>query len=67
MAALSNGQPFFRVHAFPFRMSDERMDDLEESGKWFAFWSNLKEGYDYFDFLGRPPNVTVVDGAYHFE
>lgn len=67
VAALQNGQSFFRVHSFPFRMSDERMDSLDEEGEWFAFWSNLKEGYDYFEFLHRPPNVTVIDGKYHFQ
>ena len=67
VAALGNGQSFFRVHAFPFRMSDDRMDDIDESAKWFDFWANLKEGYDYFDLLGRPPDVTVVDGKYQFE
>lgn len=67
VAAFHNGQSFFRVHAFPFRMTDEHMDSLPEDGEWFEFWSNLKEGYDYFEFLHRPPNVTVVDGKYHFE
>ncbi|MCB1231000.1 MAG: murein L,D-transpeptidase [Verrucomicrobiae bacterium] len=67
-AALDNGQEYFRVHAFPFRMTDDKMDTLKEDAKWFEFWSNLKEGYDYFEFLHRPPNVTVsADGKYHFE
>ena len=65
-AALRGGQAFFRVHAFPFRMSDERMDSLKTDGEWFDFWANLKEGYDYFEFLKRPPNVTVAEGKYRF-
>ncbi|MCB1062945.1 MAG: murein L,D-transpeptidase [Verrucomicrobiae bacterium] len=66
-AALENGQPFFRVNAFPFRMTDEKMDTLKEDAKWFEFWANLKEGYDYFEFLGRPPDASVVDGKYKFK
>ena len=66
-AALENGQKLFRVHAFPFRMTDERMDQLDEDGKWFEFWANLKEGYDFFEMLQQPPNVTVEDGKYGFE
>lgn len=66
-AAFEKGQKLFRVHAFPFRMTDERMDQLDEDGKWFEFWSNLKEGYDFFEMLQVPPNVTVADGKYCFE
>lgn len=65
-AALDHGQPYFRVHAFPFRMTDEHMDTIPEDAEWFDFWANLKEGYDYFEFLHRPPEVTVVDDRYHF-
>lgn len=66
-AALREGAPFFRVHVFPYRMTDERMDTLGERAEWFEFWANLKEGYDYFEFVKRPPNVTVADGKYQFE
>lgn len=67
-AALAGGQDFFRVHAFPFRMTDEKMDTLKEDAKWFDFWANLKEGYDYFEFLHRPPEVTVSpEGNYQFQ
>ncbi len=67
-AALDGGQAFFRVHAFPFRMTDEKMDTLKEDAKWFDFWSNLKEGYDYFEFLHRPPDVSLTpEGKYQFQ
>ncbi len=66
-AALRNRQSFFRVHAFPFRMIDGNMRKHEDS-KWYTFWENLKEGYDYF---GRhaniPPNVEAKDQKYVFE
>ncbi|PLX76608.1 MAG: 2-dehydro-3-deoxyphosphooctonate aldolase [Desulfuromonas sp.] len=65
-AALRNGQPFFRVHIFPFRMTEENMARHEES-KWFSFWQNLKKGYDFFSESKRPPNVVVLNGNYSFE
>lgn len=65
-AALSAGQPFFRVHAFPFKLDTERLKK-ETSNKWYTFWLNLKEGYDYFNTHQRPPNVKVIKGRYVFE
>jgi murein L,D-transpeptidase YafK len=63
--ALKNGQPFFRVHAFPFRMTDKRMADAA-GNKWEDFWKNLKEGYDFFERGKTPPEVTVSEGRYVF-
>lgn len=65
-AALENGQPYFRVHAFPFKLSDENLNKHRED-QWFDFWKNLQEGYQHFELYGVPPNVTVRDGRYHFE
>jgi murein L,D-transpeptidase YafK len=63
--ALRAGQPFFRVHIFPFRMTNERMQKRRKS-KWRGFWNNLKEGYDWFEMTGRPPNVLIDSGRYVF-
>ena len=57
-AALQNGQRFFRVHCFPFRMTEANMKRYGKS-KWISEWGNLKEGYDWFEKTKRPPNVTV--------
>ncbi|MHB2149699.1 L,D-transpeptidase family protein [Calditrichota bacterium LG25] len=65
-AALRNGQPFFRVHIFPFRMTKENMERYRNS-RWIEFWQNLKEGYDYFERRHAPPNVVVRNGRYVFE
>jgi murein L,D-transpeptidase YafK len=66
-AALRNGQKFFRVHCFPFRMSTERLGKLsKEETKWAAFWANLKGGFDYFEAHRVPPNVTVKEKRYRF-
>lgn len=64
--ALRNGQPFFRVHIFPFRMTDRNMKKHEGS-KWYDFWKNLKEGYDMFEAEKKPPNVTVKNKRYACE
>lgn len=63
--ALKNGQPYFRVHSFPFRLSKERLDQ-EKSNPNHAFWTNLKEGYDWFETNKTPPNITVKDKTYGF-
>jgi len=65
-AALRNGQEFFRVHIFPFRMTAENMKRHDKS-KWYTFWENLKEGYDIFEHNSHiPPNVEVVNKRYVF-
>lgn len=65
-AALKNGQPFFRVHAFPFIMTEEKMKEYEGS-RWYPFWANLKEGYDIFEESKVPPDVEVRGGKYVFD
>jgi murein L,D-transpeptidase YafK len=64
-AALDGGQPFFRVHAFPFRMTKENMS-LNERHHWIDFWWNLKQGYDWFELHEIPPNVEQRGGQYVF-
>lgn len=64
--ALRNGQKFFRVHIFPFRMTEENMVRHRNS-KWIEFWKNLKTGYDYFEKSWSPPNVEVENKVYTFE
>ncbi len=65
MAAFEGGQPFFRVHAFPFRMTEEAMRAHREH-RWFDFWQNLATGYDWFEREGRPPDAAVADRRYRF-
>jgi murein L,D-transpeptidase YafK len=65
-AALQNGQAFFRIHLFPFRMSEERMKRAVDD-PCFAFWTNIKEGYDFFEKNGIPANALVSDKKYIFE
>jgi len=64
-AALESGQRFFRVHAFPFRMTVKNLQHHKDS-EWLEYWKNLKTGYDLFEETRQPPNVTVVDKKYFF-
>jgi len=64
-AALMNGQRFFRVHAFPFRMTEANVKRHAKS-KWLAEWQNLKRGYDWLEKTNRPPNVNVDGKRYSF-
>ncbi|MBX2857862.1 MAG: murein L,D-transpeptidase [Cellvibrionaceae bacterium] len=65
VAALKSGQPFFRVHSFPFKLESQILSKYK-SNQWYSFWLNLKEGYDYFNKNKRPPNVEVSGGKYIF-
>ena len=64
-AALTAMQNIVRVHIFPFAMTNAKLAQYADH-PWHAFWSNLKEGYDYFEQHGRPPNVEVANRRYVF-
>jgi murein L,D-transpeptidase YafK len=63
VAAHAGGQKFFRVHIFPFRMTDKRMA-VAVGQRWEDFWKNLKEGYDAFEKDGTPPEIGVENQRY---
>lgn len=65
-AALRNGQRFFRVHCFPFRMKKFNLQRYANS-EWYGFWKNLKTGHDFFERTGMPPNVLVKNKEYVFK
>ena len=60
-----HGEHHFPVHAFPFRMTKENMA-AHKAHKWYKFWRNLKQGYDYFEKHKRPPVVGVKAKRYVF-
>jgi murein L,D-transpeptidase YafK len=62
-AAHAGGQPFFRVHIFPFRLSDARLAAVAGQ-PWEDFWKNLKDGYDAFETHGTPPEIGVENQRY---
>ena len=63
--AFAGGQRAFQVHAFPFRMTAENMARNRNS-EHFAFWQNLKNGYDHFQITRKPPHVEVCNRTYIF-
>lgn len=63
--ALDGGQPFVRVHVFPFEMSAENLAKVSDNPN-LPFWKNLKDGWDWFENNRRPPDVSVVNKTYHF-
>jgi len=63
--ALAGGQAFFRVHVFPFYMTESNMK-IYSKNKNIEFWKNLKDGFDYFNSNKKPPNVNVRNGKYVF-
>ena len=63
--ALEAGQPFVRVHAFPFRLSLSALEN-KRNHRWYDFWLNLKTGHVYFETHKIPPNSEVSGGKYVF-
>ena len=64
--ALGGGQGAFQVQAFPFRMTPENMAK-NRSDPNFAFWTDLKQGYDIFQVTRRQPKVSYCGGRYVFD
>jgi len=63
--ALKGGQPFMRVHVFPFPMTEENISAHKDNAN-IEFWRNLKTGWDWFERKSRPPNVNVAQKRYVF-
>lgn len=63
-AAIRAGQAHVPVHVFPFRMTDANLD-RHRASPWRDFWLDLKQGYDSFERLRKPPEVSVCEGRYH--
>ena len=61
--AFRNGQQSFEVHAFPFRMTQEKLDRFK-TNKWYPFWKTLKQGYDFFEINRIPPAIAVCERRY---
>ena len=64
-AAFDAGQPFIRVHAFPFPMTENNLSKYQSHAD-IDYWRNLKSGWDHFEIHNRPPDVTVRKLKYHF-
>lgn len=64
--ALKGGQTAFQVQAFPFRMTPQNMAK-NRSDPNFAFWADLKKGYDSFEVTRRQPKVSYCGRRYVFD
>ncbi|GAB5389517.1 MAG: hypothetical protein Alpg2KO_24850 [Alphaproteobacteria bacterium] len=64
--ALNNGQDYIPVHSFPFRMTDQRMQQAT-GHEWLPYWQNLKQGHDLFEQSRIPPQVGVDAKRYVFD
>ena len=63
-AALRAGQRAVPVHAFPFRMSDARLE-AAEGQRWHRFWAEeLRPVFDAFERTRVPPRVRVRGDRY---
>jgi murein L,D-transpeptidase YafK len=66
VAAFKSGQPFFRVHVFPFVLDDETLGEFKDH-KWYSFWKGLQPGYAYFNQHKIPPNIIVKNKRYYIQ
>ena len=67
----SHGQQHLPIEIFPARLTVDGLRSLaathRNQPKLLSFWSNLKEGYDFFEKDHRAPHVTTrSDGSYAF-
>ena len=70
--ARNNGQKYIPVHIFPDRLDKESFGNLlKDYGgdkSLVTFWSNLKVGFDYFEFKKILPEINIsANGLYDFE
>jgi len=63
--ALKGGQSSFQVQAFPFRMTPQNMAKYRGDPN-FAFWTDLKRGYDFFEVTRQQPKVSYCGRRYVF-
>jgi murein L,D-transpeptidase YafK len=64
--AFAGGQRSFQVQALPFRMTADAMAQ-HRSDPNFAFWQNLKEGFDHFEATRQPPKLAFCGRRYVFD
>lgn len=70
--AKNNGQLKIPVHIFPAKVSQEQLSKLTEKygedNELIIFWTNLKEGYDYFETHKLIPQYSIDEnGKYIFK
>ena len=63
--AFAGGQRAFQFQSYPFRMTAQNMAKFRNDPN-APFWSNLKEGSDYFEALRQEPKVGLCGTKYVF-
>jgi murein L,D-transpeptidase YafK len=65
--ARSSGQCHLPIEIFPARLTASELDRLattyRDKPDTISFWTNLKEGFDYFQKNHKPPSVEVDRGG----
>jgi len=64
--AFFGGQKAFQLQAYPFRMTALNMVKHRNNPN-YAFWKQLKRGYDDFEATRQDPTVAVCDKHYVFD
>ncbi len=64
--AFFGGQQEFQLQAYPFRMTALNMAKHRNNPS-FAFWKQLKQGYDAFEATHQEPKVAVCEKRYVFD
>ena len=64
--AFFGGQQEFQLQAYPFRMTALNMAKHRNNPN-FAFWQELKQGYDAFEATRQEPKVAVCEKRYVFD
>ena len=60
------GNASVQLQIFPFRMTPQNLA-RHASSPHFAFWKNIKEGYDRFELTRKPPLWDVCNKQYVFD
>ncbi len=65
--AKTSGQAHLPIQIFPARLTDQALDKLAGENRAqpeiVQLWTNLKEGYDYFEKHRRPASVHIARGG----
>jgi murein L,D-transpeptidase YafK len=64
--SFKGGNAVVQLQIFPFRMTPQNMAK-HASSPHFAFWQNIKEGYDRFEIAKAPPAWDVCEKRYTFD
>jgi murein L,D-transpeptidase YafK len=64
--AFFGGQQEFQLQAYPFRMTALNMAKHRNNPN-FAFWKQIKQGYDSFEATRQQPKVAVCEKRYVFD